>query len=557
MDAFHLALGPHGRLQAEAGAAACPVLAAAFARGTAEGLLALATRRDTSVWPVELLFWRGFADTYLTALAHSPAAADPHAIAAVEPAPGLLAEFTLRMPAMSGAEYASPELLAGIWGDLDVLARREAAAAGGLKPWLGHINPALHLLGRVTFHLAENKRSTETPFAFMATYTHRLSAHDKPVHLPLGRALQEFAGAGSRAALESLLEPVKKASERSALARDLLESRRLFQPQAWTPVQAHAFLREIPVLEESGIVTRIPDWWKNNRAARARVTVRVGEQPGAGLGLDTLLDFSVEPTLDGEALSRGEWEALLRADAGLVPLRGRWVEVDAEKLRDVLEHWRKIQDGAAGDGVTFLEAMRLLAGVRLGRGADATAEEEVAMDWSEVVAGGWLAGTLDKLRQPGGGAEFDAHEHLRARLRPYQETGVQWLWFLQTLGLGACLADDMGLGKTIQVIAVLLRLKHGPQVPGVPRGRGAAPDGPALLVAPASLLANWKAEIERFAPSLRIAFAHPSESTGDTWRTAGKAEAFLAGVDLVVTTYGQAARLDWMARRTWRLVVLD
>src|SRR5262249_44683455 len=108
-------------------------------------------------------------------------------------------------------------------------------------------------------------------------------------------------------------------------------------------------------------------------------------------------------------------------------------------------------------GVSFLEGMRLLAGVKIGVTADAAAPE--TSDWSEVVAGGWLRETLERLRQPDGAADFDPNQHPTARLRPYQETGVKWLWLLQHLGLGACLADDMGLGKTIQVIALLLRLK--------------------------------------------------------------------------------------------------
>jgi len=64
-------------------------------------------------------------------------------------------------------------------------------------------------------------------------------------------------------------------------------------------------------------------------------------------------------------------------------------------------------------------------------------------------------------------------------LRPYQQVGVRWLYLLTKLGLGACLADDMGLGKTIQVLSLLLVLKKQ------------AKDKPSLLVAPASLLANW------------------------------------------------------------------
>ena len=104
-------------------------------------------------------------------------------------------ELTLRIPAMRGAEYVTPELFAALWDELNQLAQHEAKRAGGLRKWLEEVHPALHLLGRVTLHLAENKRSADAPFAFMATYTHRLSAQDKPVHLPLGRALQDYAGA--------------------------------------------------------------------------------------------------------------------------------------------------------------------------------------------------------------------------------------------------------------------------------------------------------------------------------------------------------------------------
>ena len=76
---------------------------------------------------------------------------------------------------------------------------------------------------------------------------------------------------------------------------------------------------------------------------------------------------------------------------------------------------------------------------------------------------------------------------------------MRWLGFLARLGLGACLADDMGLGKTLQVIALLL----------TPTRRRASAR-PSLVVAPASLLANWAAETERFAPSLKVFVAHPA-----------------------------------------------
>ncbi|MSU63533.1 MAG: DEAD/DEAH box helicase [Pedosphaera sp.] len=573
-----LVLSPHGRLLLEqSNGDAAPTsfavdegLAKAFAEGSAHGLLALAgRRREVGAWSAEFAFWRELADAYLAAMAHAPESADGGGVAEIAPPPELFFGLTLRIPAMRGAEYASPEVFAALWRELDALARAEAQASGGLKPWLGRINPALHLLGKVTFHLAENKRSVETPFAFMATYTHRLSAQEKPVHLPLGRALQEYAGTKDQAALRSLLEPVQQAAERSAWTRELLDSRRIFQPQAWTPAHAYAFLREVPALEASGIITRIPNWWKNGRGTRPQVSVRVGgDAKTGGVGVDSMLNFSVESTLGGEKLTAEEWKTLMSADAGLVPLRGQWVEVDREKLTSVLDHWKRVAAGAAGNGVSFLEGMRLLSGVKLGGDGPADEATPATADWSEVVAGGWLRETLENIRQPEGAASFDPNEHLHATLRPYQATGVKWLWLLQSLGLGACLADDMGLGKTIQVIALLLRLKHGPGSAGVSpaetslatrRQDAGAPrdDAPTLLIAPASLLANWKNELARFAPTLRAGFAHPAEAPGGEWRDAKTADSFLAGKDIILTTYGQAARLEWMAAREWRLLVLD
>ena len=557
-----MVLSPSGRLLLEetnldggaSGLAADAELLKAFAEGSAPGLLALASRRgESGTWAAELSFWREFTDAYLTALAHSPVLPEGGVVAEMVPSAELLFDFTLRLPAMRGAEYASPEVFAALWRELDELGRAETAAAGGVKAWLGRIRPALHLLGKVTFHLAENKRSEETPFAFMATYTHRLSAQEKPVHLPLARALQEYAGAKNQAALRSLLEPVQQAAGRSTWVRDLLESRRLFQPQAWTPAQAHGFLREVPVLEASGIITRIPNWWKNGRGVRPQVSVRVGENKGAGLGVDSLLSFSIESTLNGETLTPEEWRKLMSAETGFVSLRGQWVEVDRDKLSSVLDHWKRVEAGVMGGGVSFLEAMRLLAGVKLGTAAAEDSANPPA-DWSEVVAGGWLRETLEAMRQPGGAADFDPNAQLNATLRPYQETGVKWLWLLQSLGLGACLADDMGLGKTIQVIALLLQFKHGAAPPPAARGKS---DAPTLLVAPASLLANWKNELARFAPTLRLGFAHPAECPADQWRDAQAAEKFLAGKDVILTTYGQAARLEWLAAREWRLLVLD
>ena len=140
---------------------------------------------------------------------------------------------------------------------------------------------------------------------------------------------------------------------------------------------------------------------------------------------------------------------------------------------------------------------------------------------------------------------MDPGDGLKGKLRPYQQVGVRWLHLLTKLGLGACLADDMGLGKTIQVLALLLLLK---------RESGANPK-PSLLIVPASLLANWASEIERFAPGLKTLIAHPSAGPAGDLKALGPDR--LRGVDLAITTYGYLLRAEWIAEVPWRLVVLD
>jgi non-specific serine/threonine protein kinase len=229
------------------------------------------------------------------------------------------------------------------------------------------------------------------------------------------------------------------------------------------------------------------------------------------------------------------------AGTGLVRLKGRWVEVDRQKLDAVLAHWKKVQRAAERDGISWSEGMRLLSGAALEGGAAEDVAQSSA-DWSTVVAGDWLRATLTQLREPGDDGA-DPQPELQAQLRPYQRKGVQWLWWLNRLGLGGCLADDMGLGKTVQLLGLLSLAKRE----GDP--------GPHLLVVPASLIANWQAEATRFAPHLRLLIAHPSATPPKelaAWAARG-----LAGVDVVVTSYATVARLPWLSEVPWSLVVLD
>ena len=135
-------------------------------------------------------------------------------------------------PPFAGAEYLTSEVIDVWWNDLRAYITAIASQHGGIEPWLREECPAWHVVGRVSFHLAENKADTQRPFAFLATFTEKLSATGQPQHLPLARALQLYAGQKDQTALNALLEPVRTAAAKSKLLREWVETKRLFQPMA-------------------------------------------------------------------------------------------------------------------------------------------------------------------------------------------------------------------------------------------------------------------------------------------------------------------------------------
>ncbi|MGC8551002.1 MAG: DEAD/DEAH box helicase [Acidobacteriaceae bacterium] len=543
-----LSISPHGHLLVVTATAEpsltdhslCERVQQAFAESQANGLLHLATRELTSSLPPEFVWGRDFACGYLTRLCHMPEVAGALELPSVAaPEAGELEAAVLSAPPMKGLEYLNARCLNEWWSDLDNLVRRMVRVSGCVvQDYLRDLNPAWRTVGRVTFHLAENKRDPDYPFAFLATYTHRLSAQGKAQHLPLNRALTEHAGTKNRAALLALLEPIQQASESLVWVKELTDSGEVYEPLAWTPREAYQFLQSIPMLEASGLIVHLPDWWKAASPPRPVVSVKIGEHTKGKLGVDSLLDFSARAVLDGEPLNETEVEHLLTSSGGLVSLRGKWVEVDRDRLAEALQHWKKMERRMQDGGLTFFEGMRLLAGVHVGEDA-ASVQTEATRTWTGISTGKDMEQLLRQLREPGAG-EDAAPAGFRGDLRPYQKAGVHWLRFVTRLGLGACLADDMGLGKTIQVIALLLHLK----------AETGASRVPSLLVVPASLIANWKAELDRFGPSLSVLIAHPSEGMVE----AGEA---LDGRDLVITTYTMLTRLEWLRRQEWRLVILD
>ena len=125
---------------------------------------------------------------------------------------------------------------------------------------------------------------------------------------------------------------------------------------------------------------------------------------------------------------------------------------------------------------------------------------------------------------------------LQAQLRDYQEEGFEWMSRLTAWGAGVCLADDMGLGKTVQTIALLLEQSE---------------NGASLIVAPSSVVPNWRNELQRFAPTLNLTILNQSEDRSKDIKEAK------AG-DIIITTYGLLnIQQDDLTGREWNVVCLD
>jgi hypothetical protein len=550
MDGASLCLTPHGRLiiVSDSGsqrldAGLTERLQGAFARGSGHGLLLLGVDEAGTMLPPVFTWWREFGARYVTALCtrwESDTA--QHEFRPAAPSTQELQEIALSAPPLTGAEYLTAAVLLSLWQELDTAFRLELSESKyGVQDFLKRRNPAWNLVGRVHFNLAENRKDADAPFAFLATYTTRLSAQAKAQHLPLGQALREYAGAANKERLLSLLVPVQRAAEACPWLKAMVDAAEIFHPLRWSPGEAMQLLKNVPELEAAGVVVRMPAAWRGNRPPRPRVTGTVGGKPPSGIGGDALLDFHMEVTLDGETLTAAEIRELLARSDGLALVRGRWIELDPKHLKQAIDRFREAERAARENGLAFGEAMRLVAGADV-TSADMPAE---GAGWAQVVAGPWLAETLKALRSPQGLEGVNPGDGLMGKLRPYQQVGVGWLHLLTRLGLGACLADDMGLGKTIQVLALLLLLK---------RESGPNPK-PSLLIVPASLLANWGSEIERFTPGLKTLIAHPSAGPAGDLKVLGPDR--LRGVDLAITTYGYLSRAEWIAQAAWRLVILD
>jgi superfamily II DNA or RNA helicase len=478
-----------------------------------------------------LAFWREFAAFWLHQVRTAPDIEDNRESSTVS----LTAEdgesFLQRIPLMTGGELVDMPFLLGVWNRITNTFRFGISSfKGSVEDYFSSISPKPTNIDRIHFHLVENRKDEHRPFAFLATYTTRIDEQGRTRHSPLKFALEEFGN--NKDKLLELLATVNKVAKKNGLVAMLVESGELFRPVALTPQDAFTFLSGVPDFETAGILCRIPRWWKGGPKKMA-VTLSIGNKQPSRIGYEALLEFEAGLHLDGEPITEAEARRILERAEGLALVKGKWVAVDTESLRTSLDALKQARKLADSQEISFAEAMHMLMGAKTG-------ETVAGITGADVTCGDWLKSVLEKMADPTLLRATPPSPELKTKLRGYQQQGLNWLSFMQTLGFGLCCADDMGLGKTVQILAHLQKLKY--------RGRT------SLIVVPASLLENWRMEIEKFTPDLRLVIVHPQMAAEGT---IDEIEKSIDAYDIAVTTYGMLSRCAWLSSHDWFYAICD
>ena len=494
--------------------------------------------KDISFSP-SLDYWRNFAGFFTKKLSQTPDIENIRHKTEISIKKGEILIHLNNAPLMTGSEYLSTDLLESVWKILNDSFNQEIETyKGTVEDFIKNYSPDVHLIGRVFFHLVENK-SDEFPFAFLATYSTRLSEQGKSKHLPLKYALDEYKNDNEK--LLELLATVYLTAKQSHLINELIENGEIFQPIVLKANDAFSFLKEIPLYEKSGILCRIPNWWKGN-TSNIKINVYVGDTKPSHVNMDSILSFNPYLSLGDMEISIEEARALLNESEGLAFIKNKWVTVDHNKLKQTIDAYEKARKLMKKEGISLKDALRL----------QLNPEKLLGPDVSEIDCavsnGEWLESVFQKLLNPEKIVSIKPDKSFKAQLRDYQQKGLNWLSFLNSLQFGACLADDMGLGKTIQLLALLSTIKLSFKKSKKKRKA-------CLLIIPASLISNWANEILKFAPTMKYFIAHPG--AGTTKKIVPENEDSLSKYDLIITTYALVQKYEWLQTYSWQIIILD
>ncbi len=299
--------------------------------------------------------------------------------------------------------------------------------------------------------------------------------------------------------------------------------------------EAFDFLKESAwVLEESGFKVIVPAWYTPAGRRRAKIRLQASGRklaPTKGetksyFGLDSLVQYQYELAIGEQVVTPQEWEQLINTKSPLVHFRGQWMELDRDKMQQLLEFWQ-----SHGDEQPQMNLLEFLQ-----RSAEVGEEWEIEHD--EV-----LSEMIAKLQDKSRLEPISDQLNLQGKLREYQKRGVSWLEYLERLGLNGCLADDMGLGKSVQVIARLVQEKDLQQTLL-----------PTLLIAPTSVVGNWQKEIAKFAPHLKTMVHHGSDRLQESkdFKVACQQH------DVIITSFTLARKDEKLLNSVeWQRLVLD
>ena len=300
------------------------------------------------------------------------------------------------------------------------------------------------------------------------------------------------------------------------------------------PIQVYEFIRAIAwQLQNNGLGVILPPGLAsgdNEQRLGIKITAEVARKKGERLSLQSLLKYKLEIAVGERTISQRDFKRLLAQKSPIVEVGGQWLALqpaDVKAAQAVLDKSNEEMELSVED------ALRLSTG---------DTKVLAKLPVVQFAPTGVLAGLISNLTDNKTVEPIAEISGFNGQLRPYQAKGVGWLSFLETWGLGACLADDMGLGKTIQLIGFLLNLKQQDNL-----------IKPSLLVCPTSVINNWEREVKKFAPDLKILIHH-----GDK-RSQGKTLAKqVKDKQLVVTSYSLVHRdLKSLEAIDWQNVVLD
>ncbi len=428
-----------------------------------------------------------------------------------------LTNFVKNKPYCLGNEFVNEKWVKNIIYELFSVFKNEIDNFdGSIDSYFTEKNQTLVIPSRVYFHLVESREDNNS-FAFMATYSTRKD--NKVKHYPLKYALIEYKDSENE--LKNLTKSLYVVAGESNFIKKLIETGEIFSPIYITIEEAYIFLKEVPLYEKNGIVCRIPNWWiQREENTSVKIDIDQRRRDGFGFfGRSNLVSVSPKMYYNGLPIQKEEIEKLLIQSEGLSFIKGKWVEVNKEKLFNLLNQYEELNK----DGTTFAEVLRLYSSTKkVDNDVNIEFSEE---DWLKNIAYKNLNSFPDLL---------EVSDNFHGVLRPYQYDGYKWLLGMTQYEFGVCLADDMGLGKTIQILAFLETYKK-------------ISSKKILLIVPASLIANWVSEINKFTPNMNYYVANKISSDINK----------IFSSFLVITTYQISQRLQALYENEWGIVILD